>query len=413
MHAARKQRNQMKLNNQTTTTKKSTIAFFLDYENMQYSALENSFQHCAESSFWPGVVIDALERQLNGTVSLRVCYGDQMFHTLNRQHPALGTQSPWERVKRDRRCQEALLATGFTLFHTPGGGGRKNFADITMALDCMERLGQNPRIDYVAIASQDSDFTPLFRKIKELGKEPVLVTTGAVDGNSRSMRHLRALADSHIEYNQDRISDYGLLTLDRALTNTLDRQPKVTRDGVALETLEASMQDLRPGFAAYHLGYGSFREFLEANIPQDYNLVGNRLFIPEDQIAPKHRVKRRDDQERVRKDKTLPKPTPTSRSKVSAPKSGLRKRESTCERQDIGTIAMRKRNTPKVTQSQAHQGEDSTRGTNGKPKPLQPMPPADVPTPSKPMSDLFMNLRELSVIFNGRPRKRGQNGQVE
>ena len=396
----------MRINEHTVTHKKSTIAFFLDYENMQYISLNQSFTHCAESNFWPAVVIDALGRALKGTVSVRICYGDQMFHTLNRQHPALERLSPWERVKRDRVCQEALLATGFSLIHTPGGGGRKNFADITMALDCLERLGQNPRIDYVAIASQDSDFTPLFRKIKEMGKEPVLVTTGPVDSNARSMRHLRGLADCHLEYNQAQISEFGALTLDRVLAAKLEGEPKATVDGVTLRALEASITELRPGFAAHHLGYGSFREFLLANMPQEYNLVGDRLFVPVDKIAARHQSKRRDQQEELANGKPAVAPKKTGLPIVASPKQTLRKRESACKGSETGKLSAHKPIFPKSTQPQPPSAKDPSKELNEKRKSDLSATPSKKPNASFSEEEFQLAIRELSVIFNQKPRKR-------
>lgn len=50
---------------------------------------------------------------------------------------------------------------------------RKNAADITLAIDAMECLYTRPMIDMFAIASSDSDFAPLAKRLREMTKHVV------------------------------------------------------------------------------------------------------------------------------------------------------------------------------------------------------------------------------------------------
>ncbi|WP_245533655.1 NYN domain-containing protein, partial [Actinoalloteichus spitiensis] len=53
------------------------------------------------------------------------------------------------------------------------GPGRKNAADMRIAVDAMEALLIHPDLDTVVVATGDSDFSPLATKLREHGRHVV------------------------------------------------------------------------------------------------------------------------------------------------------------------------------------------------------------------------------------------------
>lgn len=63
--------------------------------------------------------------------------------------------------------QSSLNEYGFDFIHTYHPVSKKNSADIRMTVDAMD-AAHNPKIKTVVLATGDSDFSPLFRRLREL-----------------------------------------------------------------------------------------------------------------------------------------------------------------------------------------------------------------------------------------------------
>ena len=68
--------------------------------------------------------------------------------------------------------QATLNRHGFELIHTYHPVSGKNSADIQIAVDVMEYAGRDD-LGCIALATGDSDFSPLFRRLREMGKQVV------------------------------------------------------------------------------------------------------------------------------------------------------------------------------------------------------------------------------------------------
>lgn len=110
------------------------IALFIDCENVSYRYIENIIEELASY----------------GEVNIRKAYGDW-------NNPSLKT---WN---------EKLFDYSLEPIHQPPYTTGKNATDIKMTVDIMKVLCQNDTIDYVALATSDSDFTPLVTEIKSQG----------------------------------------------------------------------------------------------------------------------------------------------------------------------------------------------------------------------------------------------------
>lgn len=124
------------------------IALFLDYENLAIGARDG----LGVSPFDLGPVADALAER--GRVVTRRAYAD------------------WSFFDEDRRL---LVRQQVELIELPQrmGVGRKNAADIKMAVDAIELAYERGFVTTFAIGTGDSDFTPLVHKLREMDKRVI------------------------------------------------------------------------------------------------------------------------------------------------------------------------------------------------------------------------------------------------
>lgn len=124
------------------------IALLLDYENLAIGARDG----LGVVPFDFGPVADALAER--GRVVVRRAYAD------------------WSAFDEDRRM---MARAQVELIEIPQriGGSRKNAADIKLAVDAVELAYERGFITTFAIATGDSDFTPLMHKLRELDKRVI------------------------------------------------------------------------------------------------------------------------------------------------------------------------------------------------------------------------------------------------
>jgi len=110
------------------------IALFIDCENISHKHIINIIEELASY----------------GEVNIRKAYGDWKNPTLN----------GWN---------EKLFDYSLEPIYQPPYTTTKNATDIKMTVDIMKVMCQNTSIDYIALATSDSDFTPLVTEIKSQG----------------------------------------------------------------------------------------------------------------------------------------------------------------------------------------------------------------------------------------------------
>lgn len=121
---------------------KTKIAIFVDVENLTQWVKE-----------------DGLERLVNdlsseGRIVTRKAYG-----VWSSPH-ILKLQAPLNRL-------------GFDLVHSFHPVSGKNSADIQLTMDVLENAIRVTDIEQIVLATGDSDFSPLFRRLREMGKEVI------------------------------------------------------------------------------------------------------------------------------------------------------------------------------------------------------------------------------------------------
>ena len=219
----------------------TSIAVFFDLENLAIGVREVSYP--------PFDVALVLSRLLEkGDVVVKKAYADW------------GT---WSSYKRS--FHEAAIE----LVEMPAGSTGKNSADIKMVVDALELCFTKSHIDTFALASGDSDFSPLVSKLRENGKRTVGI------GVKNSTSHLLIdNCDEFILYDDlvhkpERSALSKLSNLPRkkreAFAQLLDATTALLREDKELHgsLVKDTMKRKQPQFNEEYHGYSSFSRMLE------------------------------------------------------------------------------------------------------------------------------------------------------
>lgn len=121
---------------------KTKIAIFVDVENLTQWVKE-----------------DGLERLVNDLSSAGRIVTRKAYGVWSSPH-ILKLQAPLNRL-------------GFDLVHSFHPVSGKNSADIQLTMDVLENAIKARDIEQIVLATGDSDFSPLFRRLREMGKEVI------------------------------------------------------------------------------------------------------------------------------------------------------------------------------------------------------------------------------------------------
>ncbi|MGC9357059.1 MAG: NYN domain-containing protein, partial [Anaerolineae bacterium] len=155
------------------------------------------------------------------------------------------------------------------LFHY-GLGQRKNAADIQMAVDALETALTHPDIDTFVLATGDSDFSAVARKLREHGKRVI-----GIGLRQATSEVLVKACDTFILYDNliepdTRTINYELKRSRQLLMDAMHKLEEAHPRGEVLATrLKQTMLQEDPTFSEVSLGYQQFKDFLEAQ----YDLV--------------------------------------------------------------------------------------------------------------------------------------------
>lgn len=159
--------------------------------------------------------------------------------------------------------QGSLNRLGFELIHTFHPVNGKNSADIQMAVDVMEYAGRED-LQSIVLATGDSDFSPLFRKLREKGKQ--VLGAGPRSALSESVKSSCSrfiYTDTTIHADEVQGDAIRASVFDDAV-DLLESALK-TFDGPAnCSVLKNSMLNIDSAFDERILGYKSFTDFIRA-----------------------------------------------------------------------------------------------------------------------------------------------------
>lgn len=212
------------------------VALFIDFENVAISA-EETFGRLKTD-----ILIQTSEKL--GRCITRRAYGD------------------WTRFSKYSQDLLEYSIEAIQLFHY-GGFKDKNAADIQMVADILETLFTHPDIDIFVLATGDSDFSAVARKLRSYGKRVIGI------GLQRATSEVLVKAcDEFLIYDtivepDTRTQSYGLEQARQLLLNTL---LEITRNTQYTQILAAVLKPMMlkkdPTFSEVKLGYSQFKDFL-------------------------------------------------------------------------------------------------------------------------------------------------------
>jgi len=224
------------------------VALFIDFENVAISA-EESFGRLQTE-----ILIQTSE-QLGRCITRRA-YGD------------------WTRFSKYSQDLLEHAIEAIQLFHY-GGINDKNAADIQMVADILEMLFTHPEIEIFVLATGDSDFSAVARKLRSYGK--YVIGIGLRQATSEV---LVKACDQFLIYDTivepaTRTQSYSLEQARQLLLNTMLEMTRQTGNTQILAgALKHLMLQKDPTFSQVKLGFSQFRDFLVEQ--RDMVELGNR-----------------------------------------------------------------------------------------------------------------------------------------
>lgn len=205
----------------------SNIAVFVDVENLTYWVKHSG----------PEDLFEELKKQ--GSITIRKAYGN------------------WSNASISA-LQISLDRLGFDLAHSFHPVSGKNSADIQFTIDVIDYAVRMPDIDCFVLATGDSDFSPLFRKLRNMGKEVI-----GVGPKSPLSKSVLSSCSQYIYTDPPqrlcRPTGTGYNKATALARNTLR-----SLNGYAqCAELKKRMLEVDPSFDEKKHGFTSFRKFLE------------------------------------------------------------------------------------------------------------------------------------------------------
>ncbi|PWQ97265.1 NYN domain-containing protein [Leucothrix arctica] len=205
----------------------SKIAIFVDVENLT---------HWVKNS-GPDDLLDELKSK--GSTIVRKAYG-------NWSQPSISS------------LQVSLDRLGFDLVHSFHPVSGKNSADIQLTIDVIECALSRPDIDCFILATGDSDFSSLFRKLRSMGKN--IIGVGPKSPLSKSV----ASSCSRYIFTDTPVRSNRLTSSGYNKASALARNTLRSLNGYAgCAELKKRMLEVDPTFDEKKHGFTTFRKFLE------------------------------------------------------------------------------------------------------------------------------------------------------
>jgi hypothetical protein len=152
--------------------------------------------------------------------------------------------------------QGNLNRSGFELIHNYHPISGKNSSDIQLTIDVMEYALRLNDVEWFVLATGDSDFSPLFRRLREIGKEVIGVGPRSALSESVKTSCSRYI---YTDITQETIK----LALDDAI-DLVEKALKTFEEPAPYSSLKSVMINIDSAFDEKALGFKSFSEFLKS-----------------------------------------------------------------------------------------------------------------------------------------------------
>jgi uncharacterized LabA/DUF88 family protein len=205
--------------------KSSKIAIFIDVENLTQWVKEDG----------PEKLLSELSS--TGQIIVRRAYGNWTNQNLF-------------------NFQGNLNRSGFELIHNYHPISGKNSSDIQLTIDVVEYALRLNDVNWFVLATGDSDFSPLFRRLREIGKEVIGVGPRSALSESVKTSCSRYV---YTDITQETIK----LALDDAI-DLVEKALKTFEEPAPYSSLKSVMMNIDSAFDEKALGFKSFSEFLKS-----------------------------------------------------------------------------------------------------------------------------------------------------
>jgi len=205
--------------------KSSKIAIFIDVENLTQWVKEDG----------PEKLLSELSP--TGQIIVRRAYGNWTNQNLF-------------------NFQGNLNRSGFELIHNYHPISGKNSSDIQLTIDVMEYALRLNDVEWFVLATGDSDFSPLFRRLREIGKEVIGVGPRSALSESVKTSCSRYI---YTDITQETIK----LALDDAI-DLVEKALKTFDEPAPYSSLKSVMINIDSAFDEKALGFKSFSDFLKS-----------------------------------------------------------------------------------------------------------------------------------------------------
>jgi hypothetical protein len=152
--------------------------------------------------------------------------------------------------------QGSLNRSGFELIHNYHPISGKNSSDIQLTIDVMEYALRLNDVEWFVLATGDSDFSPLFRRLREIGKEVI-----GVGPRSALSESVKTSCSRYI------YTDIEKETIKLALDDAIDLTKKALKtfeEPAPFGLLKNVMINIDSAFDEKYLGFKSFSDFLKS-----------------------------------------------------------------------------------------------------------------------------------------------------
>lgn len=174
--------------------------------------------------------------------------------------------------------QSILNRLGFELIHTYHPISGKNSADIQIVVDVMEYAWRDPYLQWIALATGDSDFSPLFRRLREMGRQ--VIGAGPRSALSESVKSSCSrfiyLEQENSAANPDEASRAS--AFDDA-ADLLEKALRTFDEPANCSALKARMMNIDSAFDEKKLGFKGFNDFVNHVDTVELIRNGNTWFV--------------------------------------------------------------------------------------------------------------------------------------
>ena len=156
--------------------------------------------------------------------------------------------------------QSSLNRLGFELIHNYHPISGKNSSDIQMTVDVIEYAWNLKDISWFILATGDSDFSPLFRRLREMGKNVIGV------GPRSTLSETVKTSCSRYIYTDSKSKDDEII-IQSAYEDAVDNVERVMKsfgEPIHLPMLKSKLLNIDSAFNEKQLGYKSFSLFLKS-----------------------------------------------------------------------------------------------------------------------------------------------------